>query len=74
MGLFRYTDPWGVAEIYLTRPLPLLALTLLAVALLAALLPTRARLEPRWLSPLLAVVFTAPVIMLIMLTIGALVW
>ena len=74
VGLFRYTDPWGVAEIYLTRPLPLLALTLLAVALLAALLPTRARLEPRWLSPLLAVVFTAPVIMLIMLTIGALVW
>ena len=74
VGLFRYTDPWGVAEIYLTRPLPLLALTLLAVALPAALLHTRARPEPRLLSPLLAVVFTAPVIMLIMLTIGALVW
>jgi len=74
VGLFRYTHPWGVVEIYLTRPLPLLALTLLAVALPAALLHTRARPESRLLSPLFAVVFTAPVIMLIMLTIGALVW
>jgi len=74
VGLFRSTHPWGVVEIYLTRPLPLLALTLLAVALPAALLHTRARPEPRLLSPLLAVVFTAPVIVLIMLTIGALVW
>lgn len=74
VGLFRYNHPWGVMEIYLTRPCSLLALTLLAVALPAALLPTRDRPGPHWLSPLLAVVFTAAAMMLIMRTGDTLLW